>query len=201
MNNGEFRKWFDAHRAAFPAVLTWLEKFPPIATEAQPSRAEIMAQWLDTLHDQKLDHCLTASAALGRGEYPPPEFPGETARAVRKLAREIAYRDFKLSPLPIENYQQRRYNCLRCLDDGRVICWHPFAMHAAKEGKFPHPKAMLTCAVRCDCSAGDKRASFMPVYNDRQWVLNVGDTEKDNAALLAWAAERVDAMTWNPEAT
>lgn len=199
MNNTEFRQWLSVHRAAFPSIIGWLERFPAVATETMPSYHEILAQWSDTLRDQKLPHCLEATARYGRGDVKPPDFPADHAREVRKLAREINLRDFKLSPLPAENYRQRRFTCKRCEDDGRVQCWHPIAMHAAKEGKFPHPRAMLHCAIRCDCAAGNRRPSFMALFNDRQWVQVVGITERDNEALLSWAAGRLEAMTWNPD--
>ena len=164
----EFDDWFDKHAAYFPGIRTWFGR------QGEYSK-DVEAVWRKDLAKCQLEDCLDASQQLyGQTESKAPFFERH-AREVREIAQNLRMQRAQ-PPEPRYIDGEQIFGCLQCKDDGQVICWHPKVMTAAKAGTLGEPFTVYTCAVACECTAGERYArQGMPRYNAKQWRLVQAD--------------------------
>lgn len=191
MNDSEFKLWFKTHRASFPEIDSWMSK--------QPNRDEVLTSWRMAMRDVGFSDACSVSSEMGIGDIPGPRVFGDTARDVRRLAKERS-RPVAKPSTGLRFHGEPRYRCLLCLDDGWVLCWGPEPMLHAKahrgcgEGFRPY-----RCLVACSCSEGEKRLAQKwadevrkagvrpPQYDPAKWcrITRVSLTDQ-KAELVAW---------------
>lgn len=193
MTREDFRAWYAKHRAAFPGVDSWLNKFARQPVEGGAlSQREILDQWFDCLKHESLDDCIAATYALNSGERDAPRAFDDHARTVRRIAFEI--RNARSSEKRLQVYGgEPSYRCLQCRDEGLVMVWHPDAMKlAAESGELPRKR--YEAAVRCDCEAGSSRNRPEPQYDANRWLLidRRKTTQENIADLIDFMADYRD---------
>lgn len=162
MTRDEFDLWFDEHSAYFPGIRTWLGKLD------QHARA-VTTVWFESLKRYELVDALAASQRMyDQGRSAVYE---KHVQVIRAILREIEHERTVEAIKPRFVDGQQVYQCPRCEDDGRLIAYQQRTLKAAREGTLDEPGAVVTCAVACQCSAGDHRARDLARYDPRRWLL------------------------------
>lgn len=144
MTDDEYGQWYRNHVAHFPEFDAWLARKPDADT--------ITAVWRRTLSRASLDDATDATVQLyGRDTQSPY---GRHAVIVAGICRDQERRRRQTS-LPRYAGGEQTYECLRCLDQGRVSVWRRKSMDAARNGTLGEAFTVYTCAVACDCRAGE----------------------------------------------
>lgn len=174
----EFDRWLKAHTGAFPGLWRWLDENP--AT---------LESWQECLWDVEFNDARQATREMNRGEFEAPAF-GDHARAVRRLARTLAYeaeqRNRKTMPL---NANGPRYNCKWCRDGGIVMVADIYVRESGKAPIRAYLEGLIThlpeCGVFCFCGKGRGRN---PQFDERYMfpVTLSGSTEDDALEFNDW---------------
>jgi hypothetical protein len=160
MNALEFKKWFAAHRAAFPGIDRQLADMASniIAIDGERiTSADVLKSWKDTLADLPLPACLEATKRLAKGEQEYPRFLEDHPRLMRAVAKTIQLEGGpKKPPGPIRDREGNdRAECVDCLDFGVITIFSLDTMREVRDGQDARegwkPKS---CAIRCHCKWG-----------------------------------------------
>ena len=166
MNAKELNEWVKFHTAAFPGLSGWLDQ-----------HAETLELWMDTMSDVDLNCAKAATKAMHAGDLAEPNGYSKHPAAIRRHARDVAYRS--ANPLEYTN-ENRRYVdgeevfiCHLCHDGGTIDVIHPKTQRQARQGD--DSINWRTCCVPCQCSSGDRWRHYttaggkrisMPTYDD-----------------------------------
>lgn len=213
MTRDEFGLWYKTHRASFPEIDSWMGK--------QGNREEVLATWRNTLRDVEFSDACCVSTDMGTGDLPGPKMYGDTARDVRRAAKE------RNRPVVLPRRRtidgEITYACRLCFDDGWVLCWHPATIkQLRKDGELTDAFKPYRCVVACSCVVGEKRLGQKwatelrkgnmnpPRYDARDWC-RVDDWkrfEQQKADLVAWyrgtaivADQTADSFEWKGRPT
>jgi hypothetical protein len=175
MSPDEFRLWYKTHRASFPEIDSWLSR--------QPNRQEVLESWRATLAQIDFSDACSVSEQMGFGEISAPRVFGDTARQVRRAARELVAQRMHAAQRTRRIVDGlRTVRCRDCEDDGYVLCWHPRSVAYARHHRASGPKfKSYTVLVVCACEAGNERLKQRwaqevrasgqqpPRYEPRRW--------------------------------
>lgn len=165
MTQDEFDRWFPSHCGAFPGMRKWADDNPDAVIGFQ-----------ECLADVRFDDAREATRHMNRGEYESPPF-GEHARAVRKLARSLAWEAEQRSRRTLPpGCDEPRYSCYHCRDTGLAIVAD---IYVRENGRAPI-KAFLDgtsrrlpeCGVFCSCHRGRSRTPQLDAQ--RMFVIQAG---------------------------
>jgi hypothetical protein len=200
MNESEFDQWYKNHASHFPAIDAWLGKLS--------SADEVMGVWRATLTRLDVSDATDATTELYNRQQPLRDF-GRHAVVVAGLARDIEMA--RRADDQRQHYAdgEQVYQCLKCLDEGRITCWHPKAMAAAKAGTLGERFTECYCAVACTCSAGDQfadRQGMMRFDSERMLPWRLTSTREEamddlRSFMDDMARRRNEAQQWKPDPT
>jgi hypothetical protein len=207
MRRDEFTDFQDYLFARVPELESWLNGF------AVARREETIESWFEVLSRLDVEAAQYAVRLLQAGDEQEPrsfsKYPACIAAIVKRIRGECAQEARRRGPRIIDG--EEVFECLQCRDDGRVSCWHPESMKAARGGTLgqvvirgldcfgrqeEHRAPLFTCALACTCAAGESfRRGKMRVFNpavdlplrrkdaDGQWRMHFTTDQEEQAAL------------------
>lgn len=160
MNAAEFKKWFAAHRAAFPGIDRQLADMASnvIAIDGERmTSADVLRSWKETLTDLPLTACLEATKRLAKGDQEYPRFLEDHPRLVRSVSKSVQLEGGpKKPPGPVRDREGNdRAECPDCMDYGVITIFAIETMRDVREGQDVREHwRPRSCAIRCHCKWG-----------------------------------------------
>lgn len=225
MTDPQFANFLQAHFGNFPAVASWLNKFPRQSQrDFDVTQKQVMDAWRKTLRDVSLEDAIAASDALASGDETFSEKAGfdHHPRDIRRICRTAS--GGRSAETKSAGYIRRfegepTFRCPKCKDEGFRFAIHPQSVNAARsiiakpDGsrhvRLHHPtrnpdgnEPLYSCVLACDCEAGWRRRALTRPWRstDAEWQL--GYDENYDAALAAAEGVRAaetESRTFNPD--
>lgn len=202
MDRDDFKRWYAAHRAAFPSVDSWMGKMPrePNQETGELSMREVLGQWFDALQAESLADCLAATRGMNRGDLEVPDSRAveNHARFVRRHAAEIRTSRTKQAAItpPKRVNGEIAYKCPKCWDTGLCTVLQPSAMRLVCRGEVEHRSQLKTTGVRCHCDAGQnfRNTFFLELREHSMCLAPASPTLEDVPRFVEWFDTRAERM-------
>jgi len=211
MTEAEFYDWLRYHKAKFPGLIRWSDNLPDEATEASPSRDDVMTSWYRTLKHCDIADAKAATDLLGTDAEPEPKGWDRHPLAIAGICKSIRH-EHRTSRY---DRPQRRvvdghdvYACPTCRDRGEIVVWHPLTMRAAFQGKIAEAasrgelyRVSVSCAA-CQAWSPARRSEGGVVFDPQKMLPVPGEGRLADHVdeLVAFVSQRYEAMhTWNAD--
>lgn len=179
MNGSEFNQLRQTLERCIGGFSEWLAR-----GRDRDEQSAVLTEWADALRDVAMDDAKSAVKGIMRGDVEKPAF-GDLPATIRRQAKLYASERLKRPKRKTDDGQEL-VDCLQCLDQGFVICYHPQAIAdyvkngagafvekktaTQKEPRRVMPK-FATCAVPCSCRVGiEKQKKDGPIYDKFKWI-------------------------------
>jgi len=217
MTTTEFKKWYSAHRSAFPGIDRQISEMVGSRQhgESEPlTSQDVLRSWKETLHAVEFDDAIAATALLASGDKEYPRYLDDHPRLVLEVARKLKSRRAPAKPPGPQLKQigpheyEDTFECSICRDDGNVVVFSLDAMHAMRDGTYQRTRPPIpryqTNVVRCSCKWGDYYSGTYPVMFDANKMVELrnGNTPRDEDVerLKAFVSQPVEPtwQEWQP---
>lgn len=188
MTENEFSQLFMRYMLArVPSMSLLLSRYPTQSDEpSEPTRADIISGWFDSLKDCKLDDAKRAVRELTSGKIECPRYAEEYPPAIARLSRSHSNERFVEDRKRIEQaHREKTYRCHYCLDSSVVWRWSEETIAVAER----EPEAFISGAAsvspnKPDAVAGRCRCVGGRCFDPDRHFLCTGKLKSDRAELV-----------------
>ncbi len=208
MNKSEFRRWLNHHVTRFPAVGSWLQKYPTTERGGPftPTQQAITDGWFNVLSLCNINDAIQASDRIHSGLAAGPESFDTWPAAIASLCR--VERSRRMDSAASERYRPAwKPRCETCRDEGVRFGVMPKTLDEAVENTtlFHESGTIYECVYACDrCDkgrvrseqqSGEKRRVLLRQWRDGmidatsyEWVK--ANYQERRAIVIEWAMEQ-----------